>query len=189
MRTSRILVLISFVVTLMSTLHAQPVAGSNSPALDELTRMSARFAPTPIRVDSSRLSSGDRDALVKLIEASRIYNDIFLRQLWSGNIALYEKLQKDASPLGKARLHYFWLNKGPWSDIDEYQAFIPGVPPRKPLGANFYPENMSKEDFEGWIATLSPEDKAQAIGFFTVIRWKSDKTPANMGAPTHQRDQ
>jgi Peptidase family M49 len=189
MRMTRISVLITFLVSAMATLNAQSTPGTTSPGVDELTKMTARFAPTPVRVDTGRLTQGDRQALVKLIEAARIYNDIFLRQLWNGNVALYDKLQKDATPLGKARLHYFWLNKGPWSDIDEYKAFIPGVPPRKPLGSNFYPEDMSKEDFEHWIATLSSEDKAQAIGFFTVIRWKPSTMPANMGAPTHQRDQ
>ena len=55
----------------------------------------------------------------------------------------YEQLQKDTTPLGKARLHYFWINKGPWSDLDDHTAFLPGVPERKPLGANFYPEDMT----------------------------------------------
>jgi hypothetical protein len=178
-----------FVVIAMSYLEAQSDATGSAPGLDELTKMTARFAPTPIRVDTSRLSQGDRDALIKLIEAARIYNDIFLRQLWSGNVALYNKLQKDQTPVGKARLRYFWLNKGPWSDIDEFKAFIPGVPARKPLGANFYPEDMSKEDFERWVGTLSPEEKAKAIGFFSVIRWKPSTIPSNMGAPSRQHDQ
>ena len=78
--------------------------------------------------------SGDRQALVKLIEAARILNDVFMRQMWGGNIALYGRLQRDTTPLGKARLHYFWLNKGPWSDIDDYKAFLPGVPPRSRWG-------------------------------------------------------
>ncbi len=69
-------------------------------------------------MDISKLSPGDRKALVKLIEASRILDSIFLKQLWSGNPALYEKLRRDTTPLGKARLHYFWINRGPWSDID-----------------------------------------------------------------------
>ena len=42
----------------------------------------------------------------------------------------------------------FWINKGPWSDLDAHQAFMPGVPERKPLSANFYPEDMTKADFE-----------------------------------------
>src|SRR5579862_3812201 len=80
------------------------------PDLAQLENMASRFAPTPLRVDTSRLSSGDRQALMKLIEAARILNDIFMQQMWDGNLALYSRLQRDATPLGKARLHYFWIN-------------------------------------------------------------------------------
>ncbi len=76
--------------------------------------MTARFAPTTLRVDTSKLSSGDQQALIKLIEAGRIMDDIFMVQYWSGDLALYSRLQKDKTPLGKARLQYFWINKGPW---------------------------------------------------------------------------
>ena len=138
--------------------------------LPQLQEMIARFAPVAIRVDTSKLSAGDRNALVKLIEAGRVVNHIFLQQIWSGNLALENKLRADTSPLGKARLEYFLLNKGPWSDLDEHKAFLPGVPERKPLGANFYPEKMTREQFESWVKTLSPEARAQAEGFFTVIR-------------------
>src|SRR6202789_997999 len=99
----------------------------------DLQQMTARFAPVPLRVDTSKLSAGDRAALVKLIEAGRGVNHIFLQQLLSGSLALYEKVAEDQSPLGKARLEYFWLNKGPWSDLDEHKAFLAGVAPRKPL--------------------------------------------------------
>jgi hypothetical protein len=149
------------------------------PDLAQLEKMSSRFASTPLRVDTSRLSSGDRQALVKLIEAARILNDIFMQQMWDGNLALYTRLQKDTTPLGKARLHCFWINKGPWSDLDEYKGFLPGVPPRKPLGANFYPESMTKEAFESWLSQLSPKEQEQAKSFFTVIRWKDNSKPPN----------
>src|SRR6202521_6077205 len=99
--------------------------------LAQLQKMTARFAPTTLRVDTSKLSSGDRQALVKLIEAGRIMDDIFLIQYWSGNPALYSRLQKDKTPLGKARLQYFWIDKGPWSALDNFRAFLPGVPTEK----------------------------------------------------------
>jgi hypothetical protein len=149
------------------------------PDLAQLEKMTNRFAPTPLRVDTSRLSSGDRQALVKLIEASRILNDIFMQQMWDGNVALYSRLQKDTTPLGKARLQYFWINKGPWSDLDDYKAFLPGVPGRKPLAANFYPESMTKEVFESWVAQLPPNEQEQAKSFFTVIRWRENSKPPN----------
>ena len=139
------------------------------PDLAQLQKMTARFAPTELNVDISHLSDGDRKALVKLVEAARIIDDIYMNQYWSGDLMLYAKLQKDASPLGKARLHYFWINKGPWSELDNYAPFIPGVPEYKPLGANFYPESMTKEQFESWLKTLPDNQQQQAKGFFTII--------------------
>jgi len=146
------------------------LTASNVPDLAQLDQMIARFAPTELRADISHLSSGDRAALAKLIEASRILNDIFLKQMWSGNPDLHEKLKRDKTPLGKARLHYFWISKGPWSEIDGHTAFLPDVPHKKLPGANFYPENMTREEFESWVKTLSKEEREQAEGFFTVIR-------------------
>ena len=42
------------------------------------------------------------------------------------------------------------------------------------MGANFYPENMTRESFEAWAKTLSPEARTQAESFFTVIRPGAD---------------
>src|SRR5690349_12957294 len=96
------------------------LSAATIPDLAELNRMIARFAPVELRVDISKLSPGDQKALEKLIEAAKVIDDMFLRQVWSGNIGLRTKLATDTSPLGKARLHYFDLNKGPWSDLDEH---------------------------------------------------------------------
>jgi peptidase M49-like protein len=172
----RLIFSVFLVVTVMSVLSvAQETISKSSPDAAELNKMAARFAPTRLVVDTSVLSAGDKQALVKLIEAARIVNTLFMKQFWSGDLELYHKLQQDKTPLGKARLHYFWINKGPWSEIDEHKAFLPGVPEHKPAGANFYPENMTKEEFESWVKTLSPAEKEQAEGFFTVVRRDANK--------------
>ncbi len=155
---------------LFSFFLIMPIAIAAVPDLAELNRMIARFAPAELRVDTSTLSAGDRQALAKLLEAARVLDDIFYTQLWSGNAALRSQLVKDTSPLGKARLHYFELNRGPWSDLDDHQAFLPGVPPKKLPGANFYPEDLSRDEFETWVAKLPKVQQDQARGFFTVIR-------------------
>src|ERR1051325_1075446 len=166
-----------FAFTLMATAQNTPTTATHAsvPDLNELNRMIARFAPAPLEVDLSGLSAGDKKALAKLIEAAHLTDDVFLDQVWSGNTALYHKLQQDKSPLGQARLHYFWINKGPWSEIDEHKAFLPGVPAKKPAGTNCYPEDMTKEEFESWVKPLYPESRAVAEGFFTVIRRGPDK--------------
>lgn len=145
------------------------------PDLTELNRMIARFAPATVTADTSKLAAGDKQALAKLIEASKIINTIFREQLWSGNVALGEKLAADTSVLGKARYRYYVLNNGPWSDLDNHAAFIPDVPTVKPPGANFYPPDMTKAEFEAWVKGLPKEQQEQATGFFTVIRRGTDK--------------
>src|SRR4051794_40826974 len=100
------------------------------PTLAELQRMTARFAPAEIGADVSTLPPGDREALARLIEAARVMDAIFLRQVWAGNDALLQDLARAAAaPAGgppaagrgsrasraaAARLHYFLINKGPW---------------------------------------------------------------------------
>jgi peptidase M49-like protein len=171
------LVLASLRIPAKAQTKTQP---ATVPDRTELEKMAARFAPTPLRVDTAMLSSGDRQALVKLIQAARILNEIFMKQLWDGDIALYTRLQKDTSLLGRARFHYFWINKGPWSYIDQFRPFLPDVPARKPLGANFYPEIMSKDAFERWLAQLSPKEQDEAKSFFTIIRWRENtQSPSN----------
>src|SRR5260370_41999143 len=164
------IVMCTLIFTLMSTAQQ-----SAPPNLDQLQKMALRFAPTEMKVSTAGLSAGDKQALVKLVQAARIVNHIFMQQFWSGNVALYQQLQKDKSPLGQARLHYFWINKGPWSEIDEHKAFLSGVPGKKLAGANFYPEDMSKDEFESWVKKLSDSQKQQAEGFFTVVRRGPDR--------------
>src|SRR4029079_19417119 len=117
----------------------------------------------------STLSSTDRQVLAKLVAASKIIDALFLRPAWSGNEAMLIGLDRDESPAGRARLHYFFINKGPWSRLDHNRPFVPGAP-AKPLGANYYPEDASKQEIERWIATLPEADRARATGFFSVLR-------------------
>src|SRR5438093_2377133 len=129
-----------------------------------------QFAPTDIIADTSKLSEGDRKALDKLIEAAKLLDGLFLRQVWSGNEALLKKLEADTSPEARERLHYFWINKGPWSRNEKNEPFIDGVPREKLPQAGFYPDDMTKDEFNAWVSGLSEQDKLRATGFFTVIR-------------------
>src|SRR5919202_6026913 len=149
---------------------AQGARGAGSGELAEVNAKIRRFAPTVVTADTSRLSSGDRRALAKIIEAARLLDPLFLRQLWSGNVALKRKLEADRTPLRRARLHYFDINDGPWSQLDENIAFLPGVPREKPPEAGHYPDDMTKEEFESWVATLPESEKQKATGFFYAVR-------------------
>src|SRR5215471_1543218 len=135
----------------------------------ELTKKIERFAPTAMTANTAGLSAGDRQALPKIIAAAKLFDPLYLRQIWSGNESLLKKLTADKTPLGGLRLHYFKINQGPWSQLDENEPFIEGVPKRPPQ-ANFYPEDLTKDEFNTWLNTLSPDEKAKATGYFYTIR-------------------
>ena len=143
--------------------------GGSVPDTVRLQRMTARFAPTDIRADLSAVSAADRRVLAKLVEASKMMDALFLRQVWAGNEAMLIDLSQDRTPEGRARLHYFLINKGPWSRLDHDEVFVPGAP-GKPAGANFYPEGASKAELDRWIEGLADAERARASGFFTTIR-------------------
>jgi hypothetical protein len=164
-------------LTLTMGLLATPLTAQKpKPAGDpELEKKIARFAPTTLTADVSKLPAKDRQALDKIIEAAKWLDPLFRRQVWSGNDALEKKLMADKTALGRQRLHYFLINNGPWSRLDNNEPFIDGVPHEKPPQANYYPDDMSKDEFNAWVQTLSDADKQKATGFFWLIRRGADR--------------
>jgi hypothetical protein len=135
----------------------------------DLDKKIARFAPTDLGADITALPANERQALAHIVRAAQVMDALFLDQVWAGNDAMLVDLVRDQTPLGKARLHYFLLNKGPWSRLDHNEPFIQGAP-AKPESANFYPPGATKAEIEKWIAGLNPAQTLQATGFFTTIR-------------------
>ena len=123
-----------FLVLLLSGLAMTGAASDKK--LTPLGKQIARFAPTVVTGDTSVLSAGDRAALKKLIAAAKIFDRIYTRQIWSGNERLRAKLESDKSPGAAERLHYFNINRAPWSSLDHDEPFIAGVP-AKPQRANY----------------------------------------------------
>jgi hypothetical protein len=159
------------------SLLALSAAAADVPApaseLAKLNAMTARFAPVPIGADLAALPENERACLRKLVEAARIVDTLFLRQVSAGNETLLLDLARDRSPLGRARLRYFVLNKGPWSRLDHNAAFLPGVGEKPPTGT-FYPDGATKDDLDAWMKALPEAERAQAGGFFTTVRRTPD---------------
>jgi hypothetical protein len=141
----------------------------NTKNTSDLETKVKRFVPVEITANTSKLSDGDQKALAKLFEASGILDRLYTRQIWSGNEALRAKLEADKSPEGALRLKYFNINMNPWSVLDHDAPFIEGIPQR-PGGANFYPEDMTKEEFNAWVEKLPEAEKQKATGFFYTVR-------------------
>ncbi|WVZ73340.1 hypothetical protein U9M48_021659 [Paspalum notatum var. saurae] len=157
-----------------------------------------RYAPIHLEPDLSSLSEGDIEALGYILKASIVIDDIFYEQVWNSNRMLRDWLKghSESSSFDKLKWTYYSINKSPWSCLDENKAFLStadsavelltdatkpvsgwkGVeyraafPLDKPPGANFYPPDMDKMEFELWKSRLTDKEQKDATGFFTVIR-------------------
>ncbi|MBT8107695.1 MAG: Zn-dependent hydrolase [Gammaproteobacteria bacterium] len=100
------------------------------------------YADFTLTADLSRLSDEQKQMIALLIDASRIMDDLFWRQSFGDDYASW--LDSIADPRER---RFAELNYGPWDALDDDKPFIDGFGP-KPLGAQFYPEDMSREEFE-----------------------------------------
>src|SRR5687768_15820006 len=84
-------------VVLTAVIGAVSVQEAAAPVpTTELRAMTARFAPAEIGADLGALPPNERQALAKLVEAARVMDGLFLRQVWAGNDALLQRLSRDA---------------------------------------------------------------------------------------------
>jgi Peptidase family M49 len=135
--------------------------------VDDVERRVAQFRPTPLSADLSALGEQERRVLAELVAAARPLDQVFLRQAWAGNPEMRRRLGAYHGPHAAATLDYFDINFGPWDRLAEWQPFVGDRP--RPAGAGFYPEDLTREAFEGWLAK-HPGDRASFTSTTTVIR-------------------
>lgn len=101
------------------------------------------YAEVTLTADLSHLSDRQRQMVSLLIDAAKITDDIFWQQVWGDKDALLDSIQ---DPKMKRFAEY---NYGPWDRLAGDQPFIESYGPRPP-GARFYPQDMSKAEFDAW---------------------------------------
>jgi hypothetical protein len=116
----------------------------------------AAYEEVELTADLSHLAEGDRQAIVHLLEASKIMDDLFWKQAYGDRDALLSGITDPATR------RFVEINYGPWDRLDGDAPFVAGVGPRPP-GANFYPADMTKEEFDA--ADLPGKDS-----LYTLVR-------------------
>jgi len=137
-----------------------------APIAPDIQKRLDQFSPTPLSADLSVLSAKDRQVLDKLVDAAKLMNEIFLRQVWSGNPALRQRIAGWKSGDQGAARQYYQVMFGPWDRTDGKKPFIGDF--QHPAGAGYYPDDMTKEDFETWLAA-HPGDRDAFLSNFTTI--------------------
>ncbi|WP_226705048.1 dipeptidyl-peptidase 3 family protein [Microbulbifer elongatus] len=118
-----------------------PQAGGVAKGIDP-----ARFdiyAPVELNADLSSLSDNQRQMIGKLIDASKIMDQLFWLQSYGPAQELLSGIDDSAAR------KFADINYGPWDRLNDNKPFIEGYGD-KPLGAEFYPEDMTKQEFEAW---------------------------------------
>jgi hypothetical protein len=169
--------------------------GFNHIPHDSLLLHMAQLAPVDVTYDATILSAPEKQALAKLVEAARLMDEIFLRQVWEGNAALRDTLLAAAAAEGPGQvlaqdlLHTFNLYAGPWLRLEHDKPFIGNTP--KPAGAGYYPTGMTKEEFETFVAA-HPDQRDAMMGYFTRVERGIDgalrPVPYNEAYGTFLRD-
>jgi Peptidase family M49 len=142
--------------------------------LETLRAKIDQFVPVVIAADVSDLPANERQALEALIDAARLLDPIFDRQVWAGNPALAGTLEADTSSLGQARYEYFRIMRGPWDRQDHFTPFAPSeIVQARPRGAGFYPEDLTEEQLRAYVKAHPDQEKA-LMDTYTVVRRDGD---------------
>jgi hypothetical protein len=157
---------------------SRPPAGTPGPALrvaPDIAARRAQLVPMPMTADLSTLDRGDREALGYLLAAARVMDELFLRQAWSGNPDLVPQVAALKGPIAEPARDYYRIMFGPWDRLADSEPFLGTA--RRPTGAGFYPEDMTKEEFEGHLAA-HPESREAFTSTVTVIQRDEGKLVA-----------
>jgi len=142
---------------------------------DTLQKKIKRYKKITIIFDRSRFDAQGLKAVDLLVQASKVMDELFWQQVSVVGPKLRKQLAKPVNDTEKLLAHYLAINYGPYDRLDNMQPFIK-VSDRF-LGATFYPEDMTKQEFTKWIES-HPEDKKAFQNWFSIIERKGDSLVA-----------
>ena len=146
-------------------------AEKSSATREALESMRSQFAVVEMNVDASFLTEEEVAVVNKLNEVGDYMSEIYLRQRSEMNPVRREKIAAGEMENKDLVLELFDLHFGPWDTLDHNKPFYGDV--EMPEGAAFYPSDMTKQEFEDWIAS-HPEDEDAFRSGYTVIRRDGD---------------
>jgi hypothetical protein len=153
-----------------ATAGASTVPAADAAVADKLSR----YTPVRLTADLSKLTTRERSMLPLLIDAARTMDTIFWRQFYPAR----DSLLGAVSDSSLRRL--IVINAGPWDALDGDKPLLAGIGPR-PAGAEFYPHDMTKEEFE---KAASGNRGASLRSLYTVVR--RDSAGGLVAVPYHE---
>jgi hypothetical protein len=122
----------------------------------------ASYAPVELKADISHLSVKEKQILSILFDVADIMDDIYWQQTLGNKDVFLNRIGDESTKL------FAVLNYGPWDRLNDNESFIKEIG-EKPSGANFYPLDMTNQEFEAF----NDPNKAN---LYTLIRRNDDKS-------------
>jgi hypothetical protein len=164
---SKLMGVIAFVFLAIScTTQTKKQESSNDPLQQKVDE----FVKVKLTSDLSFLSANEKELLKHLYVAAEQMESIYWEQAYGNKEELMASLKTDAQK------DFVKINYGPWERLNNNKPFIEGFG-KKPLGANFYPKDLTAEEFDAFEA----EDKTS---LYTLIR--RDENGKLVSIPYHQ---
>jgi len=159
-------------ITLIIFFACQPVKRESpeQPSGIDVQSRANEYVEFTLTTDLSALTEKQKEMIPILIEVAEIMDGLFWKEAYGDKNKLMSSLQTEAEK------KYAAINYGPWDRLRANESFVPGVG-EKPLGAQFYPEDMTKEEFEAW-------ENPDKSGLYSFV--KRDENGALYLAPYHE---
>lgn len=122
----------------------------------------AQYATVRLEADTTGLTRSDRLTIAYLIAAAAEMDTLFWDQAYGAHDSLLSSIRDP-----EVR-RYVEMNYGPWDRLRDNEPFLPGVGP-KPAGANFYPADLTRAEFEAYLAA-HPQQADSLKSLYTLVR-------------------
>ncbi len=154
------------------TMMAEPVT-TQAPVSDgyDLRAQYAKLAEIAMNPDTSYLNQEERDVVNLLIEASGLMSEIYLRQRDPRNPEIRDAISRSRRADRDLLLTMFDRNFGPWDELADLHPFWGST--EMPEGAGFYPSDMTREEFDAYLAA-NPGQREALTSPYTVVRRSGD---------------
>ncbi|HYG48608.1 MAG TPA: hypothetical protein VD846_11800 [Allosphingosinicella sp.] len=149
---------------------AEPPAAAAAPAAEgyDLAAQRAKIARIPMAPNTAFLNAEEREVVNLLIRAAELMNPIYLRQRSVDNPTIRAEIARSRHPQKAALLDMFDLHFGPWDTLAENHPFYGGE--KMPAGAGFYPKDLTREEFDSYLAANPGQKEALTSGYTVVKR-------------------
>jgi hypothetical protein len=155
---------------------ALPNSSSKTYVVHDLAERVAKFKLVHMPFNSAGLTPREKEMVSKLVDASGLLDCVYWRQSDPQGLKLYLSLANSKDPRDELLRRYLKINGSRFDLIDDDQPFV-GTQ-RMPPGRGFYPTDMTKQEFDAYVAA-HPEQKTALYSSLTVVR---NKTPSAAGS-------